>query len=140
MKLRFQRITVILLAVLPALFFTGCGGGRQGGNPGAGPVEGPGLAAAREPPPAATPTAANEVVIDNFAFNPPTLTVAAGTRVTWVNRVDVPHTATSSAKPRLFHSGTLDTDDHFAHVFTSPGTYEYFCAVHPHMTGRVIVK
>jgi plastocyanin len=83
---------------------------------------------------------ANQVVIDDFAFNPPTLTVAAGTKVTWVNRDDVPHTATSTAKPRAFHSGTLDTDDKFSHVFTQRGTYEYFCAVHPKMTGKVIVK
>jgi plastocyanin len=84
--------------------------------------------------------AASQVVIDNFAFNPPTLTVAVGTKVTWVNRDDVPHTATSTAKPRAFTSGTLDTDDKFSHVFTKAGTYEYFCAVHPKMTGKVIVK
>jgi plastocyanin len=81
-----------------------------------------------------------EVKIDNFAFSPRTLTVAAGTRVTWINRDDVPHTATSTRKPRIFDSGTLDTDDKFSHVFTTPGTYEYFCAVHPHMTGQIIVK
>ena len=50
------------------------------------------------------------------------------------------YTATSTAKPRAFDSGTLDTDDKFAHVFNQPGTYEYFCAVHPHMKGRIVVK
>ena len=84
-------------------------------------------------------TAPNQVVIDNFTFNPPRLTVAAGTKVSWVNRDDVPHTVTSSAQPRVFHSGTLDTDQQFAYVFTTPGTYDYFCAVHPHMTAQVIV-
>jgi plastocyanin len=54
--------------------------------------------------------------------------------------VQMPHTATSTKKPRLFDSGTLDTDDKFSRVFTAPGTYEYFCAVHPHMTGQIIVK
>jgi plastocyanin len=81
-----------------------------------------------------------QVVIDNFTFNPPTVTIASGTKVTWVNHDDVPHTATSTAKPRQFHSGTLDTDEKYSYVFTTPGTYDYFCAVHPKMTGRIIVK
>lgn len=81
-----------------------------------------------------------QVVIDNFAYDPPTLTVPPGTRVTWVNRDDVPHTVTSSEKPRAFDSGALDTDMNFSHTFTKPGMYEYFCAVHPKMTGRIIVK
>jgi plastocyanin len=68
------------------------------------------------------------------------MTVSAGTRVTWVNHDDVPHTATSTVKPRLFDSGTLDTDDRFEHVFTTPGTYDYYCALHPKMTGQIIVK
>jgi plastocyanin len=81
-----------------------------------------------------------QVVIDNFTFRPVELTVKAGTKVTWVNHDDVPHTATSSVKPRAFDSGTLDTDDKFTHTFTTPGTYDYFCALHPKMTGRVVVK
>ena len=81
-----------------------------------------------------------QVAIDNFAFSPQEITVAPGTRVTWVNHDDVPHTATSSVKPRVFDSKTLDTDATFSFVFKAPGTYEYFCAVHPHMTGKVIVK
>jgi plastocyanin len=80
------------------------------------------------------------VVIDNFAFQPARLVVKPGTKVTWVNRDDVPHTATSSSKPRGFDSGALDTDGRFSHVFTTTGNYEYFCAVHPHMTGRIIVQ
>jgi plastocyanin len=87
-----------------------------------------------------TVAASVQVVIDNFTFNPPQLTVAVGTKVTWVNRDDVPHTATSTTKPRSFDSGTLDTDDKFSHVFSAPGTYEYFCAVHPKMTARITVK
>ena len=79
-------------------------------------------------------------MIDNFTFSPAEVTVTPGTKVTWVNHDDVPHTATSTAKPRAFNSGTLDTEGMFSHVFTQPGTYEYFCAVHPHMKGRVTVK
>jgi len=88
----------------------------------------------------APPAKPNQVAIDNFRFSPRTLTVPAGTKVTWVNRDDVPHTATSTVKPRAFDSGALDTDQTFSHVFAALGEYEYFCAVHPHMTGRVVVK
>ena len=84
--------------------------------------------------------APNQIVVDNFTFNPPKLIVAVGTKVTWVNRDDVPHTATSTGKPRTFDSGTLDTDERFSHIFMAPGTYQYFCAVHPHMTGQITVK
>jgi plastocyanin len=87
-----------------------------------------------------SPTKATTVVIDNFTFAPAELTVPVGAEVTWVNRDDVPHTATSTVKPRAFDSGTLDTDQTYSHVFTTAGEYEYFCAVHPHMTGRVVVK
>jgi amicyanin len=86
------------------------------------------------------PEKPNQVVIDNFRFSPRTLTVKAGTKVTWVNRDDVPHTATSTAKPRVFDSKTLDSDQEFSLTFATSGTYEYFCAVHPHMTGKIIVK
>jgi plastocyanin len=84
------------------------------------------------------PAEPEPVLIDNFNFTPPTITVAAGATVTWTNRDDVPHTVT--ANDRQFASGALDTDDHYSHRFTAPGTYAYFCAVHPHMTGQVIVK
>ncbi len=80
------------------------------------------------------------VEIDNFVFKPKELTVAVGDRVTWVNKDDVPHTATSSNDSPVFDSKALDTDDTFSFIFTKPGTYKYFCKVHPHMTGVVIVK
>jgi plastocyanin len=82
----------------------------------------------------------NQVVIDNYVFQPATLTVKPGTKVTWVNRDDVPHTATSSDKVKKFNSVSLDTDEKFYHVFKKPGVYKYFCAVHPKMTGQIIVK
>jgi plastocyanin len=80
------------------------------------------------------------VTIDNFAFDPPLLVVTPGTRVTWLNRDDVPHTATSSASPPRFNSRAIDTDQTFSYVFTRPGNYPYFCAVHPKMTATVVVK
>jgi plastocyanin len=91
----------------------------------------------------ASPTTApaeQVVKIDNFTFDPPTLTVAHGTKVTWINRDDVPHTATSSDSPKAFDSKALDTDETFSFTFTTPGKYAYFCAVHPHMTGTIVVK
>jgi len=90
------------------------------------------------PAPAASQSHVREVAIDNFSFNPPMVTVAAGTTVTWVNHDDVPHTVT--ANDRGFTSKALDTDGRYSRVFTTPGTYAYYCAVHPHMTGQVIVK
>ena|SRR5438128_1350442 len=89
---------------------------------------------------AAPSAAGNQIVIDNFSFNPPRLTVTAGTQVTWVNHDDVPHTVTHSVKPMLFNSGTMDSDDRFSHVFKTPGTYDYFCVLHPRMTAQIVVK
>ena len=85
-------------------------------------------------------TAPNAVAIDNFAFGPAAITVAAGTKVTWTNRDDEPHTVVSADAPRAFKSGALDTGDSFSFTFDKPGTYRYFCSIHPHMTGTVVVK
>jgi plastocyanin len=79
-----------------------------------------------------------EVKIDNFVFNPQTITVKAGDTVTWVNHDDIPHTATS--KTGVFRSKALDTDDKFSFTFATPGTFAYFCALHPHMTGSIVVE
>ena len=87
---------------------------------------------------AQTPAAA-AVAIDNFTFNPQTLTVKAGTTVTWTNKDDIPHgiAVTNNAFKR---SQALDTDDSFSFTFTTPGTYQYFCYIHPHMTGAIVVE
>lgn len=82
--------------------------------------------------------AVSEVKIDNFSFSPAELTVAAGTTVTWTNHDDIPHTVASDTK--LFKSKVLDTDEKFSYTFTQPGTYAYFCSLHPKMTGKVIVR
>lgn len=81
-----------------------------------------------------------KVSIDNFAFRPKEVLVPVGGKVTWVNRDDVPHTATSAGERTVFDSRALDTDDKFSFTFTRPGTYKYYCKVHTHMTGTVIVK
>ena len=84
-------------------------------------------------------TAAAAVGIDNFTFNPATVTVKAGTTVTWTNKDDIPHgiAATNNTFKR---SQALDTDDSFSFTFTTPGTYQYFCYIHPHMTGTIVVE
>jgi amicyanin len=79
-----------------------------------------------------------EVKIDNFSFGPAAVTVAVGTTVTWTNRDDIPHTVVSDDK--VFKSKVLDTDEKFSFTFTKPGTYGYFCSIHPKMTGKVVVQ
>jgi amicyanin len=78
------------------------------------------------------------ITIGNFTFTAPVLTVPVGTTVTWVNGDDVPHTVVATDKS--FRSRVLDTDERFAFTFTRAGTYDYFCSIHPHMTGKVVVK
>lgn len=85
-------------------------------------------------------TAPDAVTVDNFAFAPASITIAAGTTVTWTNRDDELHTVVSADDPKLFKSGPLDTGDHFAFTFAKPGTYQYYCSIHPHMVGTVVVK
>ena len=98
-----------------------------------GPVVGAfvayGALAAQEP---------NEVVIDNFTFGPQELSVAVGTTVKWVNHDDIPHNVVN--KDKTFRSKALDTDDSYSFTFASAGTFDYFCGLHPHMQGKIIVK
>ena len=81
-----------------------------------------------------------EITIDNFTFSPAQLDVAAGTRVRWTNRDDIPHTVVSRDDPRAMKSPPLETDESFTFVFSRPGAYPYFCSLHPHMQGMVVVK
>ena len=81
--------------------------------------------------------ASPNVKIDNFSFGPATLTVSAGTTVTWTNRDDTPHTV--AAKDRTFKSKVMDTDESYSFTFSTPGEYAYFCSLHPHMTGTITV-
>ena len=78
-----------------------------------------------------------KVSIDNFTFNPQQLTVKAGTKVTFANHDDIPHTVVSLQN---FKSKVLDTEQKFSFTFTTPGTYKYFCSLHPHMTGTIVVE
>jgi plastocyanin len=84
------------------------------------------------------PASGAEVKIDNFSFGPASVTIPVGSTITWTNHDDVPHVVASDDK--IFKSKALDTDDRFSFTFTKPGTYEYFCAIHPKMTAKVVVQ
>jgi plastocyanin len=81
---------------------------------------------------------AGVVAIDNFTFTPPELTVAVGTTVKWINHDDIPHSVVDNNK--AFRSKALDTGDSYSFTFASAGTFSYFCGLHPHMVGKVIVR
>ena len=119
MKGRFARIGMSALLIALAVMLTTVG--RAGG------------AGAQEKAPAGV-----AVKIDNFSFGPATVTVPLGTTVTWTNRDDIPHTVVST--DGVFKSKALDTDDKFSFVFSKPGTYGYFCSIHPKMIGQIIVQ
>jgi plastocyanin len=78
------------------------------------------------------------IQIDNFHYSPPTLVVTPGTTVTWKNDDDSPHSVRD--KDGKFKSAALDTDDTFSQTFAAPGEYDYFCSIHPYMTGKILVK
>src|SRR3954471_8910921 len=86
--------------------------------------------------PARAEEAAN-IMIDNFVFTPPELKVKTGTKVTWKHQDDIPHTV--MAKGGACLSKPLGTGDEFSYVFSKAGKVDYFCTLHPHMVGSVIV-
>jgi plastocyanin len=87
----------------------------------------------------AAPAPANAVVqIGNFTFKAPVVTVKPGTTVTWTNGDDIPHTIVS--KDGVFKSKVLDTGNQFSFTFAKVGQFGYFCSLHPHMTGTIVVK
>jgi plastocyanin len=116
MLLRSFRTTFILLALISAFA-------------GAGTVGEIMVAAAPD---------MKEVKIDNFSFTPPELSVPVGTQIRWTNRDDIPHTVTTDDK--TIKSKVMDTDEQFTYTFDKPGTYKYFCSIHPKMTGTVVVQ
>ena len=87
--------------------------------------------------PASARAAQLEVKIDNFTFGPQKLRVKVGDTVTWINQDDIPHTVVSIGH---FRSKALDSEDKYSFTFTTPGSFEYFCSLHPHMTGAVEVE
>jgi plastocyanin len=137
---QFKTRLVIPVATGLAIL-AGCGG------PGAAPVvagesmPGMSMPGMSMPPAAAAsqdaPVATDTVSIQNFAYSPATVTVKAGTTITWTNRDQDAHTVTAMAGP--FHSPTLNTGQSFQYTFTTPGRFDYLCTIHPFMTATVVV-
>jgi plastocyanin len=88
--------------------------------------------------PAADAPDANRIVVKDFMFTPNSLTIKAGSSVTWSNQDDEPHTVVSDAG--LFRSGAMDTNESFSYKFDSPGTYHFTCSIHPRMVGTIVVQ
>jgi plastocyanin len=84
------------------------------------------------------PVAETAIKIDNFTFSPNALTLPVGSTIRWTNKDDIPHNVVSEDKS--FKSKVMDTDEQFSYTFTKPGTYLYFCSIHPKMTGKIIVQ
>ena len=79
-----------------------------------------------------------KISVKDFMFSPTTVTVKAGSTVTWTNLDEEPHTVFSDAG--LFRSSALDTKEGFSYKFDKPGTYHYMCTIHPRMVGTIVVE
>ena len=140
-RAEFIRSAIPLTALLAA----GCATGSQASSA-AAPPSPVSPAALTTVVPSTTPVAAGQaatangpqVTIDNFNFTPATITVPAGATVTWSNHDDTPHTVTAS--DNSFGSAAILPNAQFTYTFSAPGTYNYFCSIHPFMTAKVIVQ
>lgn len=118
---------------------------QSGMTPGMSGQAMPGMSGMQSPPVSASattadapaPQGATAVSISDFKFNPATLTVPVGATVTWTNQDQEPHTI--AAKDGAFHSPGMDTNATYSFTFTTAGSYDYICSIHPFMTGTVVV-
>lgn len=124
-----DRLIVLLIVMVLAMGLTACGSGSA-----TAPVGNPTTAPAPTNPAGSAPAA---VTVSNFAFDPPSLTVAVGTTVTWTNQDSADHTITSDAGD--WDSGRLSQGQSFSHTFDQAGTWPYSCAIHASMKGTIIV-
>jgi plastocyanin len=90
--------------------------------------------------PTPDPNRTATIAIDNFTFVPNTLTIPAGTELVWINQDDVPHIVIGTDGASPIKSQPLDTDDRYFVTISKPGTYKYFCSLHPHMVGTIVVQ
>lgn len=143
-RLARRRSAKAILGVAAALLFVGSVAGAAADEMAVMSMEMPGMPGMKMKmdvtPVDVAPTEPNVVNINNFAFSPKELTVAVGTTVTWTNKDEEPHTVVNAASPPAFKSAALDGGDKFSFTFTKPGTYRYFCSVHPFMVATVVVK
>ncbi|WP_081345983.1 cupredoxin family copper-binding protein [Mycobacteroides chelonae] len=148
MSMSRRRCTALVAAA--AIPLAACGGGSSGRSDaplsitaasdagGAPGLSGPGAMAPHGSTPTAPAPVGPAVDIENFAFNPATLTVPAGTTVTWTNKDEEPHNVVS--EDGTFRSPGMDAKGTFSHQFTRPGTYQYVCGIHPFMKATVVVQ
>ncbi len=129
----YAVFSLVIIFLLPASLVGASACAKSAPTPAPGPAPVP----KTTPEPAPT-TAPFEVEISGFAFLPPTITVAAGTTVTWTNLDAARHTVTS--KTGVFDSGNLVRNASFSHSFTDRGSFSYYCTIHPSMRGEVIVE
>lgn len=133
-----RAIQVIASAAIGAGILTGCSVAADEPAQPTAMAGMPGMAGAAQPTAMEAPVATDTVAIENFAYSPPTVTVKAGTTVTWTNRDQDPHTVTAT-NGGPFHSPTLNNGESFRFTFTQPGRFDYLCTIHPFMTATVVV-
>ena len=143
MKLRLIKTKIQLAAaiIVSGILLAGCLTQTKQASPAnTGIASQTNIVSANKTQPTTDQPAANEVQIEieNFVFKPAEVTVAPGTKVTWINKDEAPHTATSTEEK--FNSGGLDTGDKYSFVFNDKGDYPYFCTLHPHMKAVIKVK
>jgi plastocyanin len=78
------------------------------------------------------------IIVKGFMFTPMQIKVKAGTRITWMNQDEEPHTISSDEG--VFRSPAIDTNESYSYQFDKPGTYHYTCTIHPRMTGTIAVQ
>jgi amicyanin len=100
-------------------------------------VQSPPASASATTADAPAPQGGTAVAISDFKFSPATLTVPVGATVTWTNKDEEPHTI--AAKDGAFHSPGIDTNGSYSFTFSTAGSYDYICSIHPFMTGTVVV-
>lgn len=133
-RLPAARVPAATGILLTAVLIAACSGGP------AGPATTPALPSALATPVASGPAgaAADAVTIQGFAFKPETITISAGTTVTWANQDSVAHTVT--ADDGSFDSTPVAGGTAFSQVFATPGTFAYHCTIHPTMKGTIVVQ
>ena len=126
-----------LMIIFAVVLLAGCQGYYEQPQP-TGPLPPPETAPQLQTK--ATPLNSESVTIRGFSFNPGTITIKTGETVVWTNNDGAPHTVTATSGPEMFDSGTLSKGQTFSQTFTTPGTYEYKCSIHPSMQGTIIVE
>lgn len=115
-------------------------GSNQTSNQSSGATPAPSASQPSQQNQSGASSSSSAVTIQNFAFSPIPLTVKSGTTVTWTNKDNADHTATTTSGPASFDSKNIAPGQTFSYTFSQAGTYDYICTIHPTMHGQVIVQ